>query len=88
MAKRTSRTGGELFIVDNSAEDWKALRYLRDWCQISRAIDIAPGYSEIGALLGLGDEWQMMEQSRIFMGDDVSRRIRAAFADGAGVYPS
>ena len=33
--------------------DWKVLRYLHDWCQISKAIDIATGYFEIGALLGL-----------------------------------
>ena len=55
MPKREShKVGSELFIVDNSDEDWKALRYLHDWCQISKAIDIATGYFEIGALLGLG----------------------------------
>ncbi len=35
MPNRTSKTGSELFIVDNSDEDWKVLRYLHDWCQIS-----------------------------------------------------
>lgn len=54
MPKRTSATGSELFIVDNSDEDWKAIRYLRDWCQLSKSIDIATGYFEIGALLCLG----------------------------------
>ncbi|MBK9428005.1 MAG: hypothetical protein IPN63_11655 [Gammaproteobacteria bacterium] len=54
MPKRQSPTGSELFIVDNSDEDWKAARYLRDWCQLSSAIDIATGYFEIGALLALG----------------------------------
>ena len=44
MPKRTSATGSELFIVDNSDDDWKVLRYLHDWCQISKAIDIATGY--------------------------------------------
>jgi len=58
MPCRTSKTGSELFIVDNSDVDWKVLRYLHDWCQISKAIDIATGYFEIGALLGLKDEWQ------------------------------
>jgi hypothetical protein len=43
MPKRQSPTGSELFIVDNSDEDWKAARYLRDWCQLSSAIDIATG---------------------------------------------
>src|SRR5438874_7437736 len=82
MPNRTSRTGSELFVVDNSDEDWKVLRYLHDWCQISRAIDIATGYFEIGALLGLKDEWQKVDQIRILMGDEVSQRTRAAFAEG------
>ena len=41
MPNRTSKTGSELFIVDNSDVDWKALRYLHDWCQLSQSIDIA-----------------------------------------------
>src|SRR5690242_20147895 len=82
MPNRTSKTGSELFIVDNSDEDWKVLRYLHDWCQISRAIDIATGYFEIGALVGLKDEWQKVDQIRILMGDEVSKRTRDAFARG------
>ena len=82
MPRRTSKTGSELFIVDNSDEDWKVLRYLHDWCQISRALDVATGYFEIGALLGLKDEWQKVDQIRILMGDEVSRRTRTAFAEG------
>ncbi|MDZ8275718.1 hypothetical protein R2Q81_07110 [Microbacterium aquimaris] len=31
----------ESFIVDNTSEDWKALNYVREWCDISDAIDIA-----------------------------------------------
>jgi hypothetical protein len=50
MPNRTSLTGSELFIVDNSITDWKVLKYLHDWCRISKAIDIATGYFEIGAL--------------------------------------
>jgi hypothetical protein len=49
MPNRTSLTGSELFIVDNSDTDWKVLKYLHDWCQISQAIDIATGYFEIGS---------------------------------------
>ncbi|MBV9125701.1 MAG: helicase, partial [Planctomycetes bacterium] len=82
MPSRTSKTGSELFIVDNSDVDWKVLRYLHDWCQISRAIDIATGYFEIGGLLGLKDEGQKVDQIRILMGDEVTRRTRAAFAEG------
>lgn len=81
MPKRTSKTGSELFIVDNSDDDWKVLRYLHDWCQLSKAIDIATGYFEIGGLLGLKDEWQKVDGMRILMGDEVSRRTRKAFAD-------
>src|SRR5437588_12678810 len=62
MPNRTSKSGSELFIVDNSDVDWKVLRYLHDWCQISEAIDIASGYFEIGALLGLKDEWRKVDQ--------------------------
>jgi hypothetical protein len=82
MPSRTSKAGSELFIVDNSDVDWKVLRYLHDWCQISRAIDIATGYFEIGSLLGLKDEWQKVDQIRILMGDEVTLRTRAAFAEG------
>lgn len=38
MPNRTSQTGSELFIVDNSDEDWKVRRYLHDWCGLSRII--------------------------------------------------
>src|SRR6185312_770076 len=82
MPTRTSKTGSELFIVDNSDDDWKVLRYLHDWCQISEAIDIATGYFEIGALLALKDEWQKVDQIRILMGDEVTLRTKAAFAKG------
>lgn len=82
MPTRTSKTGSELFIVDNSDTDWKVLRYLRDWCPISKAIDIATGYFEIGSLLALGDEWKSVEKIRILLGDEVSLRTKAAFAAG------
>ncbi|HSW13228.1 MAG TPA: helicase-related protein [Solimonas sp.] len=82
MPKRSSPTGSELFIVDNSDEDWKAVRYLRDWCQLSKSIDVATGYFEIGALLALGDEWQKVDGIRILMGDEVSRRTKKAFDEG------
>ena len=74
MPRRTSLTGSELFIVDNSDDDWKALRYLRDWCSLSKTIDIATGYFEIGSLLALQDEWQQVDGLRILMGDEVSKR--------------
>ena len=79
MPKRTSTTGSELFIVDNSEEDWKVLRYLHDWCQISKGIDCATGNFEIGALLALNEEWQKVDQIRILMGNEVSARTNDAF---------
>jgi superfamily II DNA or RNA helicase len=82
MPKRTSITGSELFIVDNSDTDWKAMRYLHDWCQLSERIDIATGYFEIGALLGLKNEWQKVDQIRVLMGDEVSLRTRNTFQRG------
>ena len=82
MPKRTSISGSELFIVDNSDQEWKVMRYLRDWCQISKQIDIATGYFEIGSLLSLDGEWQKVDKIRILMGDEVSRRTRQAFELG------
>jgi superfamily II DNA or RNA helicase len=80
MPKRNShKAGSELFIVDNSEDDWKALRYLTDWCELSKSIDIASGFFEVGALLALDGEWQKLDKIRILMGDEVSRRTKRAF---------
>lgn len=79
MPNRQSITGSELFIVDNSEEEWKALRYLHDWCQLSKQIDCATGHFEIGALLALNEEWQKVDQIRILMGNDVSARTKITF---------
>lgn len=79
MPTRQSDSGSSLLIVDNSEVDWKAARYLHDWCQLSRQIDIATGYFEVGALLALKGEWQKVDKIRILMGDEVSKRTRAAF---------
>lgn len=76
------KTGSELFIVDNSDQDWKVLKYLHDWCQLSARIDIASAYFEIGSLLALGEEWQKVDQFRILMGDEVSKRTKKVFIEG------
>ena len=76
------RSGSDLFIVDNSDQDWKVVNYLREWCGISHQFDIATGYFEIGSLLALDDEWQKLDKIRILMGDEVSRRTRKAFEEG------
>jgi superfamily II DNA or RNA helicase len=77
-----SHKGSELFIVDNADDDWKVHRYLRDWCDIARAFDIATGYFEIGSLLSLDGQWQKLETLRILMGDEVSKRTKKAFEEG------
>ncbi len=51
-----TKTGSELFIVDNSDDEWKVVRYLRDWYEISKSIDVATGHFEIGSLLELEGE--------------------------------
>ena len=82
MPTRTSQTGSELFIVDNSDAEWKAHQYIHDWCQLSEQVDIATGYFEIGSLLALDGEWQKVDKIRILMGDEVSQRTKKAFSDG------
>jgi len=82
MPTRQSPTGSELFIVDNSDQDWKVLKYLHDWCQISKQFDIATAYFEIGSLLSLKDEWRKVDLIRVLMGDEVSKRTQKAFELG------
>jgi phosphatidylserine/phosphatidylglycerophosphate/cardiolipin synthase-like enzyme len=55
------------------------LRYLHDWCQLSKSIDIATGYFDIASLLGLNGEWQRVDRIRILMGDEVALRTKRAF---------
>ena len=74
MTDKTKRQGGDIFIVDNSDNDWKAVDYLREWTSIANQFDIATGYFEIGALLALEGQWQQLEKIRILMGDEVTKR--------------
>ena len=78
----TNRSASELFIVDNSDTDWKVRSYLSEWCDLARAIDIATGYFEVGALLCLEEKWQAVEAIRILMGDEVSYRTKRSFEQG------
>src|SRR6476619_5425847 len=75
--------GSNLFIVDNSDEHWKALEYLRQWCDISRAIDIATGHFEIGAFLALDGEWQKVEKIRVLIGGETSAQTATAIRAAA-----
>lgn len=82
MTQDSQSRGGDLFIVDNSETDWKVQRYLRDWTDIAHSFDIATGYFEIGALLGLDGQWQKLSKMRVLMGDTVSKSTKKALLDG------
>lgn len=77
-----SDSGSDLFIVDNTNSDWKVKRYLYEWCELSKGVDIATGYFELGGLLALDGAWQSVAEIRILMGDEVSLRTKRAFNDG------
>lgn len=68
------------FIVDNSDEHWKALEYLRQWCEISSSIDIATGHFELGAFLALKEEWQKVDHIRLLIGGETSRQTADVIA--------
>jgi len=74
----TNQHDGNLFIVDNSISGWDGLRYLREWTEIAKSFDIATGYFDIGALLGLDGNWQKLEKIRILMGAEVANGTRKA----------
>jgi len=77
-----AKSGGELFIVDNSDTEWKGLRYLQEWTEIASAFDIATGFFEIGSLLALDGRWQKLDHIRILMGDQASARTKQAILEG------
>ncbi len=74
-------TGRSLFIVDNSVSGWTGLRYLEEWADITRALDVATGFFEIGALLALDGKWQNLEKIRVLMGAETTSRTRKALLD-------
>ena len=76
------RSGGDLFIVDNSDAEWKVRDYLPEWTEIAHTFDIASGFFEIGALLALDGHWQKLDKIRILMGDEVSARTKKALLEG------
>ena len=82
MAQESRQQGGDLFIVDNSDQDWKVRRYLSDWADLANSFDIATGYFEVGALLALDGQWQKLDKIRILMGDEVSKRTKKALLAG------
>lgn len=65
-----------LYYVDNSLDNWNVRDYLREWCKVSKQMDVATGYLEIGGLLDLDQEWQKLEKIRIILGDEVTKRTK------------
>ena len=65
-----------LYIVDNSTEQQSVKEYLTDWCKVSKQMDIATGYLEIGGLLALDTHWQKLDKIRIILGNEMTKRTR------------
>ena len=69
-----------LYTVDNSDEEHSVKRYLKDWCSISKQMDIATGYLERGGLLELDKDWQKLKKLRIILGNEVTKRTHTVLA--------
>jgi len=65
-----------LYIVDNATENQSVKKYLSEWCSVSKQMDIATGYLEIGGLLALDGEWQKLDKIRIILGNEMTKRTR------------
>lgn len=66
----------DLYIVDNSTEQQSVKEYLIDWCKVSKQMDIATGYLEIGGLLALDMHWQKLDKIRIILGNEMTKRTK------------
>ena len=69
-------THKSLYIVDNSTDVNSVKSYLSQWCSISKQIDIAAGYFEIGGLLCLDQDWQKLDKIRIILGSETTKRTK------------
>lgn len=65
-----------LYIVDNLSEKRTIKHYLTEWCKISKQMDIATGYFEIGGLLELDENWQSLDKIRIILGSEMTKRTK------------
>lgn len=65
-----------LYVVDNSSEEQSVKQYLCEWCSVSKQMDIATGYLEIGGLIDLDQSWQKLDKIRIILGNEVTKRTR------------
>ena len=65
-----------LYVVDNSSEQSTVKHYLNEWCKVSKQMDIATGYLEIGGLLDLDQNWQKLDKIRIILGSEMTKRTK------------
>ena len=65
-----------LYIVDNGNEEQSVKKYLSEWCPISKQMDIATGYLEIGGFLTLDTEWQKLDKIRIILGNEMTKKTK------------
>ena len=72
-----------LYIVDNSAPKSTVKQYLTEWCDISKQMDIATGYLEIGGLLTLDTNWRKLDKIRIILGNEVTSRTASVLGNAA-----
>jgi superfamily II DNA or RNA helicase len=78
QVRANPRRSEPLFVVDNSEGGRNGLGYLRDWCDIARALDVATGTFEVGSLVALDGAWQKLDKIRILMGTEVTQGTRQA----------
>lgn len=74
-------SGKDLFIVDNSISGWTGQKYLEEWTEVAKSMDIATGFFEIGALSDLHGKWQKLDKIRILMGSEMTYRTRKAILE-------
>ena len=66
-------------LIDNRGEN-TVLKAFHRLLPHSRRWDVATGYFEVGALLDLDGSWQTLEELRILLGDEVTKRTRDQLA--------
>ena len=72
-----------LYVVDNASQQSTVKKYLTEWCDMSKQMDIATGYLEIGGLLTLDTNWQKLDKIRIILGNEVTPRTASVLGNAA-----
>lgn len=70
-----------LYIVDNASDKQSVKTYLGEWCKVSKQMDIATGYLEIGGFLSLDSNWQKLDKIRIILGNELTKRTKDVIDD-------